>query len=58
MILIHPDFLWNTPLAKTIKQYEFFSYSVREALHLSEKEEAIAGQTYGEFNSLIFLRML
>jgi len=44
MLLIHPDFLWNTPLAKTIKQYEFFDYSVNEALFLSEKEEAtIAG---------------
>ncbi|MGI4749006.1 MAG: hypothetical protein ACRYFB_00105, partial [Janthinobacterium lividum] len=32
MILIHPDFLWNTPLAKTIRQYEFFNYSVYEAL--------------------------
>ncbi|MCC8423502.1 AraC family transcriptional regulator [Mucilaginibacter sp. UR6-11] len=39
MILIHPDFLWNTTLAKTIKQYEFFSYSVNEALYLSDKEE-------------------
>ncbi|MEO6521374.1 MAG: helix-turn-helix transcriptional regulator [Mucilaginibacter sp.] len=39
MILIHPDFLWNTNLAKTIKQYEFFSYSANESLHLSEKEE-------------------
>ena len=41
MLLIHPDFLWNTPLAKTIKQYEYFDYSVREALHLSEKEETM-----------------
>jgi AraC family transcriptional activator of pobA len=40
MLLIHPDFLWNSSLAKKIKQYEFFSYSVHEALHLSEKEEA------------------
>ena len=39
-LLIHPNFLWNTPLAKTIKQYEFFDYSVNEALFLSEKEEA------------------
>lgn len=39
MILIHPDFLWNTSLAKTIKQYEFFNYSVYEALYLSDKEE-------------------
>jgi AraC family transcriptional regulator, transcriptional activator of pobA len=40
MLLIHPDFLWNTPLAKTIKQHEFFNYAVNEALFLSEKEEA------------------
>ncbi len=40
-LLVHPDFLWNTSLAKTIKQYQYFSYSVNEALHLSEKEEAI-----------------
>jgi AraC family transcriptional activator of pobA len=39
MLLIHPDFLWNTPLAKTIRKYEFFDYSVNEALFLSEKEE-------------------
>jgi AraC family transcriptional activator of pobA len=41
MILIHPDFLWNTQLAKTIKQYEFFGYAVNEALHLSDKEETM-----------------
>lgn len=41
IILIHPDFLWNTPLAKTIKQYEFFNYSVNEALYLSDKEETM-----------------
>jgi len=40
MLLIHPDFIWNTSLAKTIKQYEYFGYSVNEALFLSEKEEA------------------
>jgi AraC family transcriptional regulator, transcriptional activator of pobA len=39
-LLVHPDFLWHTPLAKTIKQYEYFEYSVNEALFLSEKEEA------------------
>lgn len=39
VLLIHPDFLWNTTLAKTIKQFEFFKYSVNEALFLSEKEE-------------------
>ena len=39
LLLLHPDFLWNTPLAKTIKQYEYFDYAVNEALFLSEKEE-------------------
>jgi len=38
-LLIHPDFLWNYPLAKKIKYYGFFSYSTNEALHLSEKEK-------------------
>jgi AraC family transcriptional regulator, transcriptional activator of pobA len=39
MLLIHPDFLWNTPLARTIRQYDYFDYSVNEALFLSPKEE-------------------
>jgi AraC family transcriptional regulator, transcriptional activator of pobA len=41
MLLVHPDFLWNTSLAKTIRKYEFFNYSVHEALFLSDKEENI-----------------
>jgi AraC family transcriptional activator of pobA len=40
ILLIHPDFIWNTPLARSIKNYEYFDYSVNEALFLSEKEEA------------------
>lgn len=41
LLLIQPDFLWKTALSKTIKHYEFFNYSVNEALFLSEKEEAV-----------------
>lgn len=41
LLLIHPDFLWNSPLLKKIKGYEYFSYNVTEALHLSEKEEIL-----------------
>lgn len=41
LLLIHPDFLWNTPLAKNIKIYDFFGYAVNEALFLSEKEENV-----------------
>jgi AraC-like DNA-binding protein len=39
LLLIHPDFFWNTSLTSSIKQYEYFNYSVNEALYLSEKEE-------------------
>jgi AraC family transcriptional activator of pobA len=39
ILLMHPDFLFNTALAKTIRQYEYFDYSVHEALFLSDKEE-------------------
>lgn len=40
LLLIHPDFLWNSSLAASIKKYDFFDYMVNEALFLSEKEEA------------------
>ncbi|RZL50674.1 MAG: AraC family transcriptional regulator [Pedobacter sp.] len=39
MLMIHPDFLYHTPLATSIKTYDFFDYSVNEALFLSEEEE-------------------
>lgn len=41
LLLIHPDFLWHTPLASAIKKYAYFDYAVNEALFLSDKEEAI-----------------
>ncbi|TDS17467.1 helix-turn-helix domain-containing protein [Sphingobacterium paludis] len=41
LLLIHPDFLWNTALTKKIKSYDFFQYAVNEALFLSDKEEKI-----------------
>lgn len=39
LLLIHPDFLWQTALAAKIHSYAFFGYAVKEALFLSEKEE-------------------
>lgn len=39
LLLIHPDFLWQTPLAKKMKGFEFFGYAANEALFLSDKEE-------------------
>jgi AraC family transcriptional activator of pobA len=40
-LLIHPDFIRNFPLGTKIKDYGFFSYTVAEALFLSEKEKEI-----------------
>ncbi|OOG19316.1 AraC family transcriptional regulator [Sphingobacterium sp. CZ-UAM] len=38
LLLIHPDFFMGYPLAHKIKKYGYFSYSVNEALHLSDQE--------------------
>lgn len=35
----HPDLIINTSLGRKIKEFTFFSYSVNEALHLSEDEK-------------------
>lgn len=39
VLIFHSDFLKNHPLQSTIKNCGFFSYSINEALHLSEQEE-------------------
>ena len=41
LLLVHPDLLWNTSLAKRIRQYEYFDYKANEALHLSDAEEQL-----------------
>jgi len=38
-LLIHPDFLFGSPLAKKIRGFAFFSYAVYEGLQLSAEEE-------------------
>lgn len=40
MLCIHPDFLWNTPLARKIRSYDFFYYDFNEALFLSNEEQS------------------
>ncbi|WP_298738816.1 AraC family transcriptional regulator [uncultured Chitinophaga sp.] len=39
LLIFHPDFLLAHPLASNINSYNFFSYTVNEALHLSAEEE-------------------
>jgi AraC-like DNA-binding protein len=41
VIYLHPDFIWRSSLAKTIKGYEFWDYSLHESLFLSAKEEDV-----------------
>lgn len=43
-LMFHPDLLHKTPLASKIKEYGFFDYSQREALHLSTDERRILSQ--------------
>ena len=40
-LLFHPDFIRNYQLGTKIKNFGFFSYSVNEALFLSDKEKQI-----------------
>lgn len=40
-LLFHPDLISGTTLGREIKDYRFFSYNSREALHLSEREKEI-----------------
>ncbi len=39
ILFIHPDFMRPYDLSKKIKQYNFFSYTANEALHLSDNEK-------------------
>lgn len=41
LLIVHPDFFQNYPLATTIRSYGFFSYAVHEGLYLSETEERL-----------------
>ncbi|WP_345949342.1 helix-turn-helix domain-containing protein [Mucilaginibacter sp. PAMB04274] len=44
-LVVHPDFIQGHTLGTKIKSYGYFSYAVSEALHLSEKEEAMIDTT-------------
>lgn len=41
IMFFHPDLIRNTHLGESIHKYNFFSYDVHEALHLSDREQGI-----------------
>ena len=50
-LYFHPDLVSNYPLAKHIQQYGFFSYSVSEALFLSEKEKQVIASLFSAISA-------
>jgi AraC family transcriptional regulator, transcriptional activator of pobA len=47
-LAFHPDLIHGTPLGRHIKNYNFFSYDVNEALHLSERERQIVIECFNK----------
>lgn len=49
-LVFHPDLLHGTTLAKSIQNYNFFSYASNEALHLSDDEKQIILDCFTKIN--------
>jgi AraC-like DNA-binding protein len=45
-LAFHPDLIRGTYLGRHIRDYNFFSYDVNEALHLSERERQIILESF------------
>jgi len=45
-LAFHPDLIRGTSLGRHIRDYNFFSYDVNEALHLSERERQIILESF------------
>ena len=41
MVAFHPDFIQKYPLGSRIGRLKFFSYDVKEALHISDREKGV-----------------
>jgi len=49
-LVFHPDLIHGTSLAKSIGEYNFFSYNANEALHVSERERQIVMDCFSKIN--------
>jgi len=47
-LAFHPDLIRGTTLGKTMRDYHFFSYDVKEALHVSAREKQILLECFGK----------
>ncbi len=47
-LAFHPDLIRGTTIGRHIKNYNFFSYDVNEALHLSERERQIVIECFNK----------
>jgi AraC family transcriptional regulator, transcriptional activator of pobA len=45
-LVFHPDLIRGTSLGRHIKDYNFFSYDVNEALHLSDRERQVIIESF------------
>jgi AraC-like DNA-binding protein len=49
-LAFHPDLIHGTSLGKRIRDYNFFSYDVNEALHLSERERQVILESFNKIS--------
>lgn len=56
-LVFHPDLILGTQLGKSINDYNFFSYAVNEALHLSLKERETINDCFNKIEHEINLNI-
>jgi AraC family transcriptional activator of pobA len=49
-LAFHPDLIRGTMLGKTIKDYHYFSYDVKESLHVSAREKELLLECLGKIS--------
>jgi AraC family transcriptional activator of pobA len=49
-LAFHPDLIRGTALGKAIKDYHYFSYDVKESLHVSAREKELLLECFGKIS--------